>query len=142
MGPTTIGSGGAAADRPPSQGEPRWGYQRIQGELRRLGIQVSASAIRATLRRHDLDPAPRRTGTSWQAFLRQQAASIVACDFFTVDTIWLQRLYVLFFIELGTRRVHLAGLTANPDGGWVAQEARNLMLLLGRPRATGALPTS
>jgi putative transposase len=95
-----------------------------------------------TLRRHDLDPAPRRTGTSWQAFLRQQAASIVACDFFTVDTIWLQRLYVLFFIELGTRRVHLAGVTANPDGGWVAQEARNLMLLLGRPRATGALPTS
>ena len=90
---------------------PRWGYQRIQGELRRLGTQVSASAIRATLRRHGLDPAPRRTGTSWQAFLRQQAAGIVACDFFTVDTIWLRRLYVLFFIELGTRRVHLAGVT-------------------------------
>ena len=71
---------------------PRWGYQRIQGELRRLGTQVSASAIRATLRRHDLDPAPRRTGTSWRAFLRQQAAGIVACDFFTVDTIWLRRL--------------------------------------------------
>jgi putative transposase len=110
---------------------PRWGYQRIQGELRRLGTQVSASAIRATLRRHDLDPAPRRTGTSWRAFLRQQAAGIVACDFFTVDTIWLRRLYVLFFIELGTRRVHLAGVTANPDGGWVAQQARNLMLVLG-----------
>jgi transposase InsO family protein len=110
---------------------PRWGYQRIQGELRRLGTQVSASAIRATLRRHDLDPAPRRTGTSWQTFLRQQAAGIVACDFFTVDTIWLRRLYVLFFIELGTRRVHLAGVTANPDGGWVAQQARNLMLVLG-----------
>jgi putative transposase len=110
---------------------PRWGYQRIQGELRRLGTQVSASAIRATLRRHDLDPGPRRTGTSWRAFLRQQAAGIVACDFFTVGTIWLRRLYVLFFIELGTRRVHLAGVTANPDGGWVAQQARNLMLVPG-----------
>jgi putative transposase len=66
---------------------PRWGYQRIQGELLRLGVQVSASAIRTTLRRHGLDPVPRRTTTTWRAFLRQQAAGIVACDFFTVDTI-------------------------------------------------------
>ena len=110
---------------------PRWGYQRIKGELRRLGTHVSASAIRATLRRHGLDPAPRRTGTSWRAFLRQQAAGIVACDFFTVDTVWLRRLYVLFFIEMDTRRVHLAGVTANPDGAWVAQQARNLLLVLG-----------
>jgi len=92
---------------------PRWGYQRIQGELLCLGVRVSASAIRGTLRRHQLDPAPRRTTTTWRAFLRQQAAGIVACDFFTVDTIWLRRLYVLFFIELDTRRVHLAGVTAN-----------------------------
>jgi putative transposase len=110
---------------------PRWGYQRIQGELLRLGVRVSATAIRTTLRRHGLDPAPRRTTTTWQAFLRQQAAGIVACDFFTVDTISLRRLYVLFFIELDTRRVHLTGVTPNPDGRWVTQQARNLLLVLG-----------
>jgi putative transposase len=109
---------------------PRWGYQRIQGELRHLGVRVSATAIRTTLRRHGLDPAPRRTTTTWRAFLAQQAAGIVACDFFTVDTVWLRRRYVLFFIELDTRRVHLAGVTANPDGAWVAQQARNLLLAL------------
>ena len=110
---------------------PRWGYQRIKGELLRLGVRISATAIRTTLRRHGLDPAPRRSGGTWCAFLRQQAAGIVACDFFTVDTLWLQRLYVLFFIELDTRRVHLAGVTANPDGGWVTQQGRNLLLVLG-----------
>ncbi|HTE67548.1 MAG TPA: integrase core domain-containing protein [Actinomycetes bacterium] len=110
---------------------PRWGYQRIQGELLRLRVQVSASAIRTTLRRHGLDPVPRRTTTTWRAFLRQQAAGIVACDFFTVDTISLRRLYVLFFIELDTRRVHLAGVTAHPNGAWVTQQARNLLLALG-----------
>ena len=71
---------------------PRWGYQRIQGELQRLGIRVPATAIRATLRRRGLDPAPRPASTTWRAFLRQQAAEIVACDFFTVDTVWLRRL--------------------------------------------------
>jgi len=110
---------------------PRWGYQRIQGELLHLGVRVSATVIRTTLRRHGLDPAPRRAATTWRAFLRQQAAGIVACDFFTVDTVWLRRLYVLFFIELDTRRVHLAGVTANPDGQWVTQQARNLLLVLG-----------
>jgi putative transposase len=110
---------------------PTWGYQRIRGELLRLGVQVSATAIRTTLRRYRLDPALRRAATSWQAFLRRQAAGIVACDFFTVDTIWLRRLYVLFFIEHKTRRVHLAGVTANPDGAWVTQQARNLLLVLG-----------
>jgi putative transposase len=109
---------------------PRWGYQRIRGELLRLGVQTSATAIRATLRRHGLDPAPRRASTTWRAFLRQQAAGILACDFFTVDTVWLRRLYVLFFIELDTRRVHMAGVTANPDGVWVTQQARNLLLVL------------
>jgi transposase len=88
---------------------PRWGYQRLKGELLRLGVRVSATAIRSTLRRHGLGPAPRRTTTTWRRFLRQQAAGIVACDFFTVDTVWLRRLYVLFFIELDSRRVHLAG---------------------------------
>jgi len=110
---------------------PRWGYQRIKGELLHLGVQVSATAIRETLRRHGLDPAPRRTPTTWRRFLRQQAAGILACDFFTVDTVWLRRLYVLFFIELDTRRVHLAGVTTNPNGAWVAQQARNLLLVLG-----------
>jgi putative transposase len=109
---------------------PRWGYQRIQGELRHLGVRVSATAIRTTLRCNGLGPAPRRTTTTWRAFLAHQAAGIVACDFFTVDTVWLRRLYVLFFIELDTRRVHLAGVTANPDGAWVAQQARNLLLVL------------
>ena len=119
---------------------PRSGYQRIQGELLRLGVQVSATAIRTTLRRHRLDPAPRPTATSWRVFLRQQAAGIVACDFFTVDTIWLRRLYVLFLIELDTRRVYLAGVTANPDGAWVTQQARNLLLALGeRGRRVGFL---
>jgi putative transposase len=84
---------------------PRWGYQRIQGQLRRLGVQVSATTIRTTLRRRGLDPTPRPAATTWRAFLRQPAAGIVACDFFTVDTVWLQRLYVLFFIEVATRRV-------------------------------------
>jgi putative transposase len=109
---------------------PRWGYQRIKGELQRLCVHVSATAIRTTLRRHGLDPAPRRATTTWRAFLREQAAGIVACDFFTVDTVWLRRLYVLFFIELDSRRVHLGGVTANPDGGWVTQQARNLLLVL------------
>ena len=115
---------------------PRWGYQRIKGELLRLGVHVSATAVRSILRRHGLDPAPRRVAVTWRAFLRQQAAGIMACDFFTVDSMWLRRLYVLFFIELDTRRVHLAGVTAHPDGAWVAQQARNLLLMLGnrRPR--------
>jgi putative transposase len=109
---------------------PRWGYQHIQGELRHLGVRVSATAIRTTLRRHGLGPTPRPTATTWRAFLRRQAAGIVACDFFTVDTIWLRRLHVLFFIELGTRRVHLAGVTGNPNAAWVTQQAPNLLLRL------------
>jgi transposase InsO family protein len=110
---------------------PRWGYQRIKGELQRLGVPVSATAIGTTLRRHGLDPASRRMATTWRAFLRRQAAGIVACDFFTADTVWLRRLHVLFFIELGTRRVHLAGVTAHPDSACVTQQARNLLLVLG-----------
>jgi hypothetical protein len=84
--------------------------------LLRLGVRVSATAIRTRLRRHGLDPAPRRQSSTWTAFLRQQSVGIVACDFFTVDTIGLRRLYVLFFVELDTRRVHLDGVTADPDG--------------------------
>ena len=91
-------------------------------------MRVSATAIRTTLRRHGMDPAPRPSATAWRAFLRQQVSGIIACDFFTVDTIWLRRLHVLFFIELDTRRVHLAGVTANPNAAWVTQQARNLQL--------------
>jgi len=109
---------------------PHWGYQRIKGEFQQLGMQISATAIRTTLRRHGLDPAPRRASSTWRAFLRQQAAGIVACDFFTVDSIWLRQLYVLFFIELDTRRVHVAGVTANPKGAWAIQQARNLLLVM------------
>jgi putative transposase len=94
-------------------------------------MRVSATAIRTTLRRHGMGPTPRPTATTWRAFLRQQAAGILACDFFTVDTVGLQRLYVLFFIEPATRRAHLAGVTSNPDGAWVTQQARNLLLVLG-----------
>jgi hypothetical protein len=74
-----------------------------------------------------LQPAPRPASTTWRSFLRRQAAGIVACDFLTVETVFLQRLYVLFFIQLHTRRVHLAGITANPTGTWVAQQARNIL---------------
>jgi putative transposase len=105
---------------------PRWGYQRIAGELMKLGFSVSASTVRRLLATAGLEPAPRRAGLSWQSFLRQQAASMIACDFFSVETISLRRIYVLFFIELGSRRVHLAGCTANPTGAWVTQQARNL----------------
>jgi transposase len=121
---------------------PRWGYQRIRGELLRLGVRVSATAIRATLRRHGLDPAPRRTTTTWRAFLRQQAAGIVACDFFTVDTVWLRRLYVLFFIELDTRRVHPAGVTAQPRRHVGYPAGPQPAAGLGATRTLGPFPCS
>jgi putative transposase len=104
---------------------PRWGYKRIQGELQKLGGKVSATAIRKLLARRGLGPAPRRGGTTWRQFLAQQASSMVACDFFTIETVWLKRIYVLVFIELATRRVHLAGCTTNPVGAWITQQARN-----------------
>lgn len=107
---------------------PRWGYQRIVGELAGLGISVSATSVRKILVAGGLGPAGRRSGgPSWSEFIRAQAESMIACDFFTVDTIFLRRIYVLFFIEISTRRVHLAGMTENPDGAWVAQQARNLV---------------
>jgi putative transposase len=89
---------------------------------------VSATAIRILLDRHGLGPVPRQGGVSWRVFLRQQAASILACDFFTVETVWLKTLFVLFFIELNSRRVHVSGCTATPDAAWVTQQARNLVL--------------
>jgi putative transposase len=109
---------------------PGWGYRRIQGELVGLGIKVAASTVWRILKEAGIEPAPKRLETSWSEFLRQQAASILECDFLTVDTLFLKRFYVLFFIELATRRVHLAGITTNPDGRWVTQQARNLLMQL------------
>jgi putative transposase len=105
---------------------PRWGYQRIVGELKGLGIAVSATTVRKVLREQQLGPASTRGGPSWREFLRAQAKSVIATDFFTVDTIWFQRLYVLFFIEIASRRVHLAGCTLQPNGDWVTQQARQV----------------
>ena len=107
---------------------PGWGCVRIQGELRKLGIRVGATTIRSILRRSGVGPAPRRNSPSWGEFLRAQAQGMLACDFFTVETAWLRTLYVLFFIEHGSRRVHLAGVSANPDGLWMRQQARNLAI--------------
>jgi putative transposase len=105
----------------------RWGYLRIVGECRKLGVTVSATSVRTILRRHRLGPAPRRGGPTWTQFLRAQAGGMLACDFLTVETVGLTRLYVFFVIELERRRVHLAGVTAHPTGAWVTQAARNLL---------------
>jgi transposase len=103
---------------------PGWGYRRIQGELVGLGVRLAASTVWTILKEAGIEPAPKRQEMSWPEFLRAQAASILECDFLTVETLFLRRFYVLFFIELATRRVHLAGITTNPDGRWVAQQAR------------------
>jgi putative transposase len=105
---------------------PRWGYQRIVGELAGIGVRVSATTVAKILRRAGVPPAGARARLGWRQFLRAHAQSMLACDFFTVETLWLGRLYVLFFIELGSRRVHVAGCTANPDGPWTTQQARQL----------------
>lgn len=110
---------------------PRSGYLRIQGELKNLGTRVSASTIRRILAQEGLGPSGTRGGTSWKTFLSNQAHAIWATDFLSVDTVLFRRLYVLFFIELDTRRVHFAGVTANPTGPWVTQQARNLFLRAG-----------
>ena len=109
---------------------PAWGYRRIVGELQSLGISVSATSVRTILARHGLPPAPQRDELSWRDFLRQQAATTLACDFFTVETAWLKPIYVLFFISLESRRIEFVASTPNPTGAWVAQQARNLLMAL------------
>jgi putative transposase len=117
---------------------PSWGYRRVQGELVGLGIKLAASTVWTILKEAGIEPAPKRHEQSWSEFLREQATSIFECDFLTVDTLFLKRFYVLFFVELATRRIHLAGITTNPDGRWVTQQARNLLMQLDdegvRPR--------
>ena len=97
---------------------PRWGYQRIVGELKGLRIAVSATTVRKVLRDTGLGPVGKRVGLTWREFLHAHARTMLAVDFFTVETIWLQRTYVLFLIELASRRVHLAGCTCHPNAHW------------------------
>jgi putative transposase len=110
---------------------PLWGHRRIHGELTKLGVTVTPSTVWEILHAAGIDPAPRRPGPGWRQFLRAQAAGIVAADFLHVDTVLLKRIYMLVFIEHGTRRMHIGGVTANPTGEWTVQQARNLALDLG-----------
>jgi hypothetical protein len=109
---------------------PGWGYRRIQGELTTIGIAIAPSSVWAILKRHGIDPSPRRSGPTWAEFLSAQAEGLMACDFFSVDTVLLRRLYVLVFIHHDTRLVRLAGVTAKPITDWVTQQARNLSMEL------------
>jgi putative transposase len=109
---------------------PTWGYRRIHGELAGLGHHLAPSTVWAILKRHGIDPAPRRTGPTWTQFLTAQARGIIACDTFVVDTVSLRQLHVLFFIEHATRQVHLAGITSHLTGGWCTQAARNLAMAI------------
>jgi putative transposase len=110
---------------------PLWGHRRIHGELAKLGIAVAPSTVWEILRAAGIDPAPCRSGPTWRQFLAAQAAGVLAVDFLHVDTVLLKRLYVLVFIEHGSRRMHLGGVTAHPTGDWTVQQARNLALILG-----------
>ena len=119
---------------------PTWGHRRVQGELVKLGHPIAASTVWQILHDAGIDPAPRRTGPTWKQFLTAQARGILAADFVHVDTVLLRRIYALIIIEHGTRRVHLAGITANPDGAWTTQAARNFLMDLGQRHGFGQVP--
>jgi hypothetical protein len=110
---------------------PHWGYKRIAGELKGVGVTVSATSVRKVLLEAGVRPAPERAPSSWQEFLRAQAASVLACDFRTVETAFLQRIYVLIFISHASRRIEYIACSSNPDGRWTTQQARNLVMQLG-----------
>ena len=136
--------------RPPKRSEIRklvvflakenatWGYRRIQGELKHLGIAIAPSTVWSILQEAGIDPAPRRAGPSWSEFLRSQAKGIIASDFVAVDTAFFRRVYALVFIEIATRRVYLAGVTSNPNAAWVTQQARAFVARWGH--GTVSLP--
>ena len=110
---------------------PLWGHRRIAGDLLKLGHRIAPSTVWRILKAAGIDPAPRRSGPTWKQFLIAQARTVIATDFFHVDTVLLKRLYVLVFIEHHTRRLHIAGITAHPDGVWTVQQARNLAMAMG-----------
>ena len=115
---------------------PTWGHRRVQGELVKLGHPIAAATVWQILHDAGIDPAPRRTGPTWKQFLTAQARGILAADFVHVDTVLLRRIYALIIIEHGTRRVHLADITANPDGAWTTQAARSILMDLGQLTAS------
>src|SRR5437660_5971097 len=111
---------------------PGWGYRRIHGELAGLGVRISASTVWEILKKAGIDPTPRRTGPAWPLFLRSQAEAILACDFFTVDLLDGTEAYVLAVIEHATWRIRILGVTLHPTGQWTTQQARNLLMDLGK----------
>jgi putative transposase len=115
---------------------PTWGHRRVQGELVRLGHPIAASTVWQILHAAGIDPVPQRSAPTWKQFLTARARGILAVDFVHVDTVLLRRLYALIVIEHGTRRVHLAGITANPDSAWTTQAARNFLMDLGQRSAS------
>jgi hypothetical protein len=101
---------------------------------------VSATSIRAVLRRRHLPPAPRLAPATWRAFLRAQAAGILATGFVTVETVLLKMLYVAFVIGVGTRRVRMAGVTGHPGGPWITQQAPGAVNVAGAGREHATVP--